>query len=60
MNFCNTLAAWALLVGLFASSMNQAHAQAQPYPTKPIRFLVPYAAGGGIDLIARAVAAPLG
>lgn len=36
-----------------------ATAQAQPYPNKPIRFLVPYSAGGGIDLITRAVAAPL-
>jgi tripartite-type tricarboxylate transporter receptor subunit TctC len=35
-------------------------AQAQTYPDKPVRFLVPYSAGGGIDLISRAVAEPLG
>lgn len=28
----------------------------QSYPSQPIRFIVPYAAGGGVDLIARAIA----
>lgn len=30
-------------------------AQAQPGPTRPVKIIVPYAAGGGLDLIARAV-----
>jgi tripartite-type tricarboxylate transporter receptor subunit TctC len=43
----------SLGIGLVAA------AQAEAYPNKPIRFLVPYSAGGGIDLISRAVAVPL-
>jgi tripartite-type tricarboxylate transporter receptor subunit TctC len=34
-------------------------AQAQSYPTKPIRLIVPWPAGGGVDTSARLIAQPL-
>jgi tripartite-type tricarboxylate transporter receptor subunit TctC len=43
-------AAVALAVGF------NVHAQNASFPTKPIRMVVPYAAGGGLDVITRVVA----
>src|SRR6266496_3261580 len=41
-----------LLAALLACA---AFAQAQDYPSKPIHIVVPFAAGGGVDVLARAI-----
>jgi tripartite-type tricarboxylate transporter receptor subunit TctC len=48
---------WALLLGTALLVPFSAHAQ--PYPNRPIKIIVPYAAGGAVDIVARAIGQPL-
>jgi tripartite-type tricarboxylate transporter receptor subunit TctC len=46
---------WRVLAGLFAALL-WAPAHAQDYPVRPVTIVVPYAVGGGTDILGRMVA----
>jgi tripartite-type tricarboxylate transporter receptor subunit TctC len=46
-------------LALAALALASSSAFAQDYPTRPIRIIVPYAAGGGVDAVTRIVAQSL-
>ena len=45
---------------LLAAALHLSAASAQPYPNKPLRMIIPFAAGGSPDIIGRMVADDLG
>jgi tripartite-type tricarboxylate transporter receptor subunit TctC len=59
MNVLSKKAFSSLLVAVTFFLSGTTVAQERDYPTKPIRMIVPYAAGGGTDLVARQFAQKL-
>src|SRR6266545_1296413 len=51
--------ALAVLMALLCITADALAAAADAYPTKPLRLIVPYAAGGGGDILARSIGAKL-
>ena len=54
------LLAATLCAGWALHGIGPAHAQSQAYPNKPIKMVVPFPAGGSVDVLARVIADRLG
>src|SRR5665647_889466 len=48
------------LLNALVCALTIGSAGAQPYPNKPVHILVPYAAGGAVDVLARTIGQSLG
>src|SRR5687767_11218502 len=55
-----SLALFATVIAASAHAQGPSKGSGQAYPNKPIRWIVPYAAGGGTDVVARPIALKAG
>src|SRR6266446_3724067 len=46
---------WLTFVAVLIGGAGAVHAQAQTYPNRPVRIIVPYAPGGGVSILAQIV-----
>src|SRR4051794_9209850 len=53
------MALHARLCAIAALLLAATLASAQPYPAKPVRIVVPFPPGGGVDIVSRAVSEKL-
>ena len=60
MKICNQLKLLLLALCMFNAVPNVYSQTPNIYPNRPIKFIVPYAAGGGTDIFARFAAQELG
>lgn len=59
MNFLRRIVAGAVIALTPMLASAQSPARAESFPNRPVTWIVPYAAGGGSDIVARAVAAQM-
>ena len=50
---------WPRLITMLAMTMSAAAVFAQTYPSKPVRIMVPFPAGGPVDSLARVISPKL-
>jgi len=50
----------SLLIGVALLSWDTAPSSGQEYPAQPVKIIVPFVAGGGVDVVARIIAPRLG